>query len=346
VDEALDASLAGALRPPSRLGLVLGTALGPSGAQERRMATLSSGMGPGGLDPMSFEGHAERLLDEALARARSRGGEPARGPLSIFSVTCVSGLAAIEQAAADLALDRADAMVVAGVDTLTGLMHGGFRALGALSPSGRLRPFRTDHDGILIGEAGSAIVLETLRGARERGARAIAAIASQRLVSDAVHLTTPDPSGAGMARAIEGALSDAGISPGDVGCVTVTAAGSAVYDRMQGLAIEKAFGAAAGEVPVTTWEPAVGHLLAATGVVGVAFAARILERGVVPPVVAGDRLEETDPECRLRYVFDRPLALASQWVLALTVGFGGQNGATLVAGAGAAADLVGEGGRA
>jgi 3-oxoacyl-(acyl-carrier-protein) synthase len=95
---------------------------------------------------------------------------------------------------------------------------------------------------------------------------------------------------------------------------------------------------------VTTWEPAVGHVLAATGVLGIAFAARILERGAVPPVpAAGGKRPEIDPECRLRYVFERPAPLAAPWVLALTVGFGGQNGAALVASEAMAADLAGEG---
>jgi 3-oxoacyl-(acyl-carrier-protein) synthase len=252
IDEALDASLAGDARgrPPGRLGLSLGTALGPAGALERRAAAQPRGTASWLLGPASFEGLADRLLDEALARAAPDGEEPGRGPTSVFSVTCVSGLAAMEQAAADLAFGRADAMVVAGVDTLTPLMHAGFRSLGALSPSARLRAFEAGHDGILIGEACAALVLEPLRAARARGARAIAVVASQRLVSDALHMTTPDATGAGMARAIEGALADAGISPEDIGCVTVTAAGSAVYDRMQAFAVEKALGKkAAGGCP-------------------------------------------------------------------------------------------------
>jgi 3-oxoacyl-[acyl-carrier-protein] synthase II len=345
IEEALDLAVRGVppARAPGRLGLALGTALGASGALGR---IVERGRGKG-YGPESFQTLARRLLEEALAGAARRGAQMAQGPVSIFSVTCVSGLAALEQAAADLAFDRADAMIVAGADTLTPLMHGGFRALGALSPSGRLRPFEAGHDGIVIGEGCSAIVLEPLRAALARSGTPVAVVASQRLVSDALHMTSPDASGAGMARAIEGALADAGISPGDVGCITVTAAGSSVYDRMQGLAVEKSFGRASTEVPVTTWEPAVGHVLAATGVLGIAFAARVLERGTVPPVLAGGAgRPELDPQCRLRYVFDRPVPLASPWVLALTVGFGGQNGATVVGGAGVAADLAGEGGPA
>ena len=94
--------------------------------------------------------------------------------------------------------------------------------------------------------------------------------------------------------------------------------------------------AAARRVPVTTWEGAIGHALAGTGILGLVFAASTLRRVEVLPVASAGRL---DPECRLRYVLDEPLALASPSVLVLTVGFGGQNGATLVTSPELAADL-------
>jgi 3-oxoacyl-(acyl-carrier-protein) synthase len=320
MDEALEAADLSIERRPAhrRIGLVLGTALGAAGSLEEDPPA-----------PPSFSDFARRLA--AIAGARE--------PACSFSVTCVSGLAALEQAAADIALERVPAVLAGGVDTLSGFMHGGFSALKALSPSGRLRPFDMEHDGIVIGEAAAFIVLESLAAARERGAKPLAAVVSQRIVSDALHPTSPDVSGRGMALAIRGALEDAGIPPGAVGCITVTAAGSAACDRMQSLAVETALGEpAARRVPVTTWEASTGHVLAATGVLGIIHAAMVLEDGRVLP---GPRAARIDPSCRLAYVLGEPVPLESPWVLALTVGFGGQNGATLVASVEAAADLPG-----
>jgi 3-oxoacyl-[acyl-carrier-protein] synthase II len=153
-----------------------------------------------------------------------------------------------------------------------------------------------------------------------------------------MHLTSPDPEGRGMARAIGGALRDACIAPEEIGCITVTAAGSPVYDRMESRAVLAALGPrAAARVPVTTWEPAVGHALAATGALGVVHAAMVLSDGLVRPVFG---VERVDPDCQLRYVLEGPVSLDSPCVLALTVGFGGQNGATVVTSLEMAMDLL------
>jgi 3-oxoacyl-[acyl-carrier-protein] synthase II len=322
LDEAFAEAFGGEGAPrPEAVSLALGTALGAIEPVED------------GAPPFSFDQAAE-----VLARGL------ARGPRTVFSATCVSGVSALEAAHLDLASGRAEAAAAGSFDSLSRFMHAGFRALGALSPSGRLRPADLTHDGIVLGEAAAFVVLEPLRAARARGAAVSACLAGARLESDALHLTSPDPSGAGMARAIRRVLDDTGLRPEDIGCITLTAAGSAVYDRMLSRAVHSALGAAAAsEVPATTWEPAVGHVLAATGVLAVVHAASMLSAGSVPPLTSLERPDPEcpDPECRLRYVTTAAAPLRSPVVLALLVGFGGQNGAAVVVGPEVAADLGG-----
>ncbi|MBI4603800.1 MAG: hypothetical protein HY721_17735 [Planctomycetes bacterium] len=338
---AMEEALAEARPEGAAIALSLGTALGPAGALERAVARGGGSAGVTGAGLPGFDGCARRLEEALDGWCEGPGaGRSRRADISthLFSVTCVSGLCALEDAAARLALGRAGAVLWGSFDALTAFMHGGFSALGALSPTGRLLPFDEEHDGILLGEAAAFAVVEPLASARARGAAVRAVVLGQRLVSDAVHLTSPDAAGRGMARAIEGALRDAGVGPGEVGCVVVTATGSAPYDRMQARAVRAALGErAAREVPVTTWEPAVGHVLAATGTLGVLFAARAIERGVVPGF-SGPR--RTDPDCGLRLALGSPVPLRSPCALALTVGFGGQNGAAVVASAAMAADVA------
>src|SRR5262249_24420822 len=155
----------------------------------------------------------------------------------------------------------------------------GFCALRAVSPSGELRSFERGHDGIVLGEGAAFVVLETVEAARRRGARAGALLLGNRLVSDATHLTSPDESGKGMARAIALALEEARVEPDELGCVTVTATGSAAYDRMQCRAIRSALGKAADRVPVTTWEKCTGHALASTAALGLVHAVLTLREG-------------------------------------------------------------------
>jgi 3-oxoacyl-[acyl-carrier-protein] synthase II len=330
LEEALREARRGGELPAAQIGLALGTALGPVEEVESWSAAPKP-LDRAALEAMGFEG-----LEDRVARSAGLGG-----PRSMFSSTCVSGLCAIEQAAADLALGRCRAMAAGALDTLGPIMHSGFACLKALSPTGRLQPFDAGHDGIVLGEAAAFVVLERFADARERGAPIEACLLSQRLLSDGFHITSPDPWGQAMTRAITLALADAGLSASDIGCITVTATGSPVYDRMLSKAVEKALGPeAAGRIPVTTWEPAVGHLLAATGIAALVHASWLLAEGRVHPVF---EVRALDPECRLAYVLGSPAPLASPVVLTLVVGFGGQNGASVLASAPAALDLYSSG---
>ena len=327
LEEALREGRTGADLPPADIGLALGTALGPVDEVESWSGS-DEPLDLSRLEAMGFEDFAARVAESAGLG----------GPRSVFSVTCASGLCAIEQAAADLARGRCRAVAAGAVDTLGPVMHAGFSSLKALSPTGLLQPFAAAHDGIVLGEAASFLLLEAFAGARERGARIEACLLGQRLVSDCFHLTSPDPSGEGMARAISGALADSGLAPQDVGCITVSATGSPVYDRMLSLAVEKALGvAAAARIPVTTWEPPVGHLLAATGIAALVHASWLLEEGLVHPVLGTGAL---DPECRLAYRLGSAVPLDSPVVLTLVVGFGGQNGASVLTSPEVALDLI------
>lgn len=353
LEEALDAS-GWALEesPGAPPPLFLGTALGTVGALEASLlqGASSSGEGGDGPGPHTFEAFAAGVARSLLRRwppirdagtATEPDGRRADADRwlrsevrpRVFSMTCVSGLCALEAAAMDFALGRARRGLVLAVDALTASMQGGFQALGALSTRGCLRPFDRGHDGILLGEGAACLAVEPLEAALRRGARPGPLILAQTLTSDAWHLTSPDPSGTGMARAIRSALADSGLAAADLGCIVVTAAGSPVYERMLSLALVEALGeSAARSIPVTSWEPSIGHALAATGLLAVLHAAEILERRTIPGVYPEP---DRDPGCLLRAVVGEALPLQKPAALALTVGFGGQNGATVLAGGGA-----------
>jgi len=327
IDEALAASRGRKAEISlDKTGVALGTALGPV-EEIDAWVDAAEPLSAKWLGGMSFEAFAARLsrFGEGGNLDRRRLG----GPRSVFSATCVSGLCALEQAASDLALGRAESMVVGAVDTLSGFMYQGFSALQALSPSGGLRPFGVDHDGIVIGEAACFLVIEPLAAAKAREASVPACLLAQRLMSDCYHLTSADPGGKAMARAIASTLADAGLAAEDIGCLTLTATGSPLYDRMLSLAVEEALGEAALTIPATTFEPAVGHVLAATGTLALAHAAILIRERTIFPAFD---VCQVDPHCRLSYVLGDSIRLSSPAVLSLVVGFGGQNGVSLVVG--------------
>ncbi len=316
---ALDAA---ELAPASAgVGVTVATALGGTEGFETWSQTEPQ---------VAHAGRAARPIGAiASLLGASTSGRSLMPPAALFSATCVSGLAALESAAADLAFRRRDAVVVSAADTLSASMVSGFRSLRAVSESGRLRPFAADADGVVIGEAACAVVLEPLDALTQRGGSARAFLLAQRLVSDGYHLTTPNPDGSGMKSALRQALTDAEVDRTDVGCIVFTATGSPVYDRMLASTVEEVFGASAAEIPVTSWEVAIGHVLAASGTLAVGFAARLIGRREVPGMYP---LAADFEHAALRVVRETALPLEADVVVVLVVGFGGQNGAVVVAG--------------
>lgn len=319
-DQALAEALARAQLPPD-----------PASAGRRR---LSLGTALAGIE--WFEGRARdavgrpfdrRLLPEDLAAPAAANPDDLTralaeryglgGPVATFSATCASALYAIEQGCADLHLDRADVVVCGGYDTLSRFMQAGFCALGALGDASGEPPSSTSatnpDGGLILGEAACFVVLERLADAQARGARIMATLAGRGICADASHLTAPDPEGKGMIRAVEACLDEAGRLPEDIAQVSITAGASVKYAEMYEAVLASEFrGSRLGEqVQVLNWEGSIGHVLAASGAVGIAHAALRLD----PLATGGTALAPTE---------------RGGDVLALTVGFGGQNGAHLL----------------
>ncbi|HEX9726751.1 MAG TPA: beta-ketoacyl synthase N-terminal-like domain-containing protein [Vicinamibacteria bacterium] len=304
--------------PLARTGLALGTTLGLVDELARDPA-----------ERISMTEAGRRLaVDSSITclKAGSTGGVPLGGPRSLFSLACASGLCATEQAAADLAMGRAEAMLVGGADTLGRFMQGGFCALGALAFPIPGDDRHHSREGLVLGEAACSVVLEPFSKARERGHPGRAVLRSQRLVSDGYHLASPDPSGGGMARAISLAIADAELTPSGIGAVLLTALASPLHENMLRHALETTLGSRAREIPMTSHELAIGHVLAASSVLVLAHAVTVLEERRVYPAFPVEALG-TD---RSASTFTASWPLSQPNVLTLSVGFGGFNGAAVV----------------
>jgi len=281
---------AGAVDLPS--GLALGTGLGGTEPFEAAVAAGDVLARPGAT-PAELRALGPAAVTGALAAELGL----AAGAAPTFCATCASALFAIEQAAADLALGRCEAAVAVGLDTLSRTILAGFCALDALSRTAEAAgPPPTD--GIVLGEGAAALVLERPAAARARGADAQALVAGRGVSADAVHVTSPDPEGRGMARAVTEALAMGGVRGPDVDVVTLTAPASPLYMDMYARALPDLLGAE-WRARSATWEDAVGHLLGASTAAGVVDACGRIASG-------------------------------ARRVLSLTVGFGGLNGAVLV----------------
>ena len=189
-----------------------------------------------------------------------------RGPLGSQCTACAASQMAIGEGLDAIRLGRAEVMLCGGADAaITRAGIAGFAALRALSrrnadPAAASRPFDADRDGFVMGEGGAILVLEELEHANKRGARIYAELMGYGVSSDAEHITEPDPTGEGPARAMRMAFADAGIAPDEIECINAHGTSTPLGDASESRVIKLALGEeTAKRTPVSSTKGATGH---------------------------------------------------------------------------------------
>ncbi len=272
-------ALAGADFGGALAGVAVGTTLA---GREDWGRGLASGSPP-------LAASAPGALAALLARRHA-----ARGPVATVSTACASGTAAIGLAAGWIRDGRATRVLAGGADALSAFVFSGFDALRALSPTAA-RPFDASRDGLTLGEGAGFLLLEEEEAARLRGARVLARVAGYGSSADAFHMTRPDPGGAGLARAAESALRDAGRAAADVDFVSAHGTGTVFNDAMEEAALAHVLGPRAGSVPVHGLKGAVGHTLGAAGALEAVLCVLVLGGEDVPPTAGHRAAREGSP---------------------------------------------------
>jgi 3-oxoacyl-[acyl-carrier-protein] synthase II len=219
-------------------------------------------------------------------------------------------------------------MICGGSDaTINPIALSGFKNMGALSarndePERASRPFDAARDGFVTGEGAGVLVLESLEHARRRGAQIYCDLMGYGATTDAYHITAPDEMGRGAAWAMEQALDDAGLTPGEVDYINAHGTSTSLNDRIETWAIRTVFGAHADRLAVSSTKSMVGHLMGAAGAVEAIACVKSLETGWVHPTI---NYETPDPECDLDYVPNQARRLEPQVALSNSFGFGGHN---------------------
>lgn len=304
--DALLRRVVDAVDPGRPCGLVVGTSSGViSGAYER--------------DPAGLHDHRQRPADRLAAELARRWRGPV--PALTVSVACASGAVAFDVARGWLRSGRCERVIVVGLDALSRFIHAGFAGLGALA-AGPSRPFTPGRDGLMIGEAAAAVLLETPASARAAGRYAICALRGTGMSQDAVHLTAPDRSGGGLYRAAAAAVVDAGVPLDGVAdgidVVSAHGTGTVFNDAMESQALARLFGGA--PVPLHAAKPVVGHTLGAAGTVEAVALIAMLAGAPLPEALA------VDPALGLVGAPARR-ARGTGWGLSVNAAFGGVNAA-------------------
>jgi 3-oxoacyl-[acyl-carrier-protein] synthase-1 len=244
----------------------------------------------------------------------------------ITNHSCGGTLAVIEGAEA-LRHGEAERVVAIGHDALIEpQMVLYYHQCGLLAPD-TIRPFDARRDGSVFGEGAGALALETEAAASARNATVIGEVLGGGYAAEAMGLLAIRDDGDGLVRAIRQALADAQLDPRDIGMIVAHGNGTRQSDASEAQAIRTVFGAGDAAPPVTAFKWAIGHLIAAAGIVEAVLALAALRRGIVPGIAT---LAELDPECagiRVSAAAQKP---RGDTALILCRGFAGTNAALIV----------------
>jgi len=203
----------------------------------------------------------------------------------------------------------------------------GFNLLGALStrndePQKASRPFDRGRDGFVLGEGAAMLILEELDHAKARGAKIYGEVTGYGSTADAFRITDTHPEGRGAATCLKLALEDAGKNSTDIHYINAHGTSTSVNDKVESLAIKRAFGDVAYKVPVSSTKSMMGHLIAAAGATELIICLLAIRDNVLPPTTNYDT---PDPECDLDYIPNVAREARCDNAASNSFGFGGQN---------------------
>lgn len=240
---------------------------------------------------------------------------------------CATGTNAIGEAFRQVKEGRAKVMIAGGSEaSVNEIGIAGFAALTSLSqatdPLKASLPFDKARQGFVLGEGGATLVLEDLEHAQKRGANILGEIVGYGATSDAYHITSPDPTGAGAARAMELAIKEAGINPSEISYINAHGTATHANDEGESKAINQVFGSDSN-VRVSSTKGMTGHLLGAAGAIEAVLTVVALQKGQLPLNIG---CFNQDPNCSVNLVTaENSDASNARYAISNSFGFGGHN---------------------
>jgi beta-ketoacyl ACP synthase len=236
---------------------------------------------------------------------------------------CSSGSEALAHAWRLIATGEADVVIAGGVEgRIDAVPIASFAVMRAMStlndePTRASRPFDRDRDGFVFGEAGALLIIESERHAVARGAQIHGRLLGAGITSDGFHIVAPDPEGRGIRKAMEKAISTAGLSAQDIDHVNAHATATPIGD----LSEARAIAATVGHSSVYAPKSALGHSIGAVGALEAILTVLTIRDSEVPPTL---NLDNQDPAIDLDVVGLRR-SQEIDYALSTSIGFGGHN---------------------
>lgn len=325
-----DAAVEPGTYPPDEIGVAIGGSVDRPELQEFSDAfavrSESDGHAMHRFPPIKTLRDSQNTACAEIARVAG-----AEGPMIGVSTACTASAHSIGEAFRLIQDGEVSMMVAGGFDALTSWCDLlGFSLLGALTteynddPEHASRPFDRDRSGFVLGEGGVIMVLEERGAALARGADVRAELVGYGSSLNAYRMTDPPPDGGGAVIAMNAALREAGLTPGDVDYVVAHATSTPAGDISETTAIKRVFGDDSSKFVVTSPKSMTGHTTCAASALNLMAGIYAMRDGVVSPTI---NVDNQDPDCDLDCVPNEPREMDVRIVLVNGFAFGGTNGA-------------------
>lgn len=306
---------------PYDMGVIYGSGIGGLTTIQEQVTKMNE-KGPKRVSPMFVP---TSIINMAAGNIALHVG--AKNICTAVVTACASATNAIGEAYRQIKEGRAQVMITGGSEaSVNEIGIAGFASLTALStqedPAKASLPFDQDRSGFVMGEGGATLILENYEHAKKRGAKILGEVVGYGSTCDAYHMTSPDPSGQGAARAMQQAIDEAKITPQQVGYINAHGTATKANDSGEAKSINLVFGEQS-DVWVSSTKSMTGHLLGAAGAIEAVATVAALQSGQLPPNVG---LTNQDPECDVKVVSTPGQTQPDlEYALSNSLGFGGHN---------------------
>lgn len=305
-----------------RFGVIFGSGIGGLSTIENQIKTIVK-KGASRVSPLTIPMSISNMAAGVIAIEFGILG-------SCISVTsaCATSTHCIGEAYRSIKNGYLDRALVGGSEaSICEFGIAGFQALTALSKSQDINrtsiPFDKERNGFVMGEGAGALILEDLESALKRSAKIYGEVVGYGTTCDGYHMTSPRLDGDGAYRAIRDALKDANISSHEVSYINAHGTSTEINDKVETLAIKKAFLENAKNVYVSSTKSMTGHLLGAAGAIEAIISIKALEDSFIP---ANINYINKDEECDLNLVVNKGINKEIEYSMSNSLGFGGHNG--------------------